>query len=236
MNCVLLDKKIIVVSAFNTFSFSDIRFTKEWIDLRMNILMNYTLKSLKAQTNQDFTAFFLYDPRTEEKVLQAASKYEEPPENIKFVNYKFYNLLMKKEIKDFDTVYIVRIDCDDMYHVSYIQQLHEYTPKEETKVIINQKGYLYDSVNHRIANYYYESPPFYTFIYKTKEYLTGLRHKTPGGHAGAIQLPHEIIDRKNFIFHVHSANTLNKFNQRFNTGDVITDKKEITHILEEYIG
>lgn len=233
---VLINKKIIVVSAFNTFNFNDSRLSREWIDARINIFMNYTLRSLKNQTNQDFLALLLYDAATEHMIRDALGKYEKLPENIQFINYKFFNSTIKKTIKDYAYLYLVRIDCDDMYHISYIQQLHDFQHKEGTKVIINQKGYLYDSVINRIANYYFESPPFYTLIYKSEDYIGKVRYKLPGGHAGAIQLPHEIINKTNFLFHIHSANTLNRFNQRFNIGGLILDINKINEILQNYIG
>jgi hypothetical protein len=232
----LLDKKIVVVSAFNTFNFRDCRVSKEWIDTRINIFMNYTLNSLKNQTNQDFLAFLLYDPTTEGMIFDALSKYEQLPENIQFINYKYFNRTMKEAINDYDYLYLVRIDCDDMYHLSYIQQLQDFHHKAETKAIINQKGHLYDSVNIRLANYFFESPPFYTLIYETEEYKKGLRYKLPGGHAGAIQLSHEIIDKTNFLFHIHSTNTLNRFEQRFNTGGLVTNPEDIKKILVDYLG
>lgn len=230
------EKKIVIVSAFNTFNFRDYRLSKDWIDTRINIFINYTLRSLTNQTNQDFLAFLLYDPTTENMICDALNRYEQLPQNIQFINHKLFNPTMKKTIKDYEYLYLVRVDCDDMYHVSYIQQLHDFQHKEETKAIINQKGYLYDSVGKRIANYFFESPPFYTLIYKSEEYIKGVRYELPGGHAGAIQLPHEILDGRNFVFHIHSANTLNRFNQRFNTGGLITNINKINEILESYIG
>lgn len=232
----MINKKIIVFSAFNTFRFRDCRTSKDWIDTRINIFMNYTLRSLKNQINQNFLAFLLYDPDTEDMIRDTLGKYKQLPENIQFINNKFFNSIIKENIKDYDYLYLVRIDCDDMYHVSYIQQLHDFQHKEETKAIINQQGYLYDSVGKRLANYFYESPPFYTLIYKSEDYIKGLRYKLPGGHSGAVQLPHEIIDKKNFVFHIHSVNTLNKFNQRYNTGGLVTDINKINEILEDYIG
>jgi Protein of unknown function (DUF3118). len=234
------EKKIIVISAFNIYADSKSRLTKEWIDTRIDIFMNYTLRSLKAQSNQEFTAYIFYDARTEGLVQDSISKYEKLPSNVEFINNDLRYTKLKKEMKDFEYVYLVRIDCDDMYHMSYIQQLFDFKPKPQTKVIINQKGYLYDSVKKRLTNYYNQSPPFYTLIYKTKEYIDGLRYKLPGGHPGAIDLPHEIIDKRNFIFHAHSANstdsTTDKFYHGINTAGVITYINKINKILEEYIG
>jgi hypothetical protein len=232
----MINKKIIIVSTLNTFNFSDSRFSKSWIDTRINIFMNYTLKSLKSQINQDFLAIILYEPTTENLILDALCRYKQLPVNIQFINYNLYNSTIYNAIKEYEYFYLVRIDCDDMYHTSYIQQLHDFQHKQETKVIINQTGYLYDSVNNRLADYYFESPPFYTLIYKSEDYIGKMRYKLPGGHAGAIQLPHEIIDKTNFLFHIHSTNTLNKFTQKFNKGGLILDINKINEILQNYIG
>ncbi|WML35815.1 glycosyltransferase [Clostridium sp. OS1-26] len=237
-------KKIIIVSRFNNVpSKSKIALTKKWIDTRMDIFMNYTLHSFKAQTNQDFTSYLLYNKTTEDLVQNSISRYKKLPENVKFVSSNLYSVKLKEEIKDFEYVYLVRIDCDDMYHISYVQQLADFEPKSETKAIINQKGYLYDSVGKRLADYFSKSPPFYTLIYKSKEYINGLRYTLPGGHPGAIQLPHEIIDKRNFVYHVHSTNTPNNTTDKFyhrihNKGlRLITkDVNKINKILENYVG
>lgn len=234
--------KIIIYIGLNNFGFTEDRFTKEWIDTRIGIFMNFTLKSLKIQTNQDFLALVRYHEDTADIVKNVIYQYEELPPNIRFVDGKEFAKAIIDNIIGYDYLYLVRLDSDDLYHKTYIQQLHEYTPKEDTKVLINQNGYLYDSVNNRIAEYYHFSPQFYTLIYKVDNYLKGERIKSPGGgHGNMIKLPYEIINERNYINHVHFQNaSLNSFrllnNRSLNSmGNIIDDKDEVEKIVKDFM-
>ncbi len=225
-------RKFIINIIFNTFRWNEHRLEKDWIDDRIEKFMKFSLRSLKLQTNQDFLALVQYDPLSEEYVKQALEKYDKLPENVQFVIPKGNPIL--KYIEGYDTLYLIRLDSDDAYHKSFIQQMHDYQPKEDTEVIINQKGYLYDSIRNRLTYYFFESPSFYTLIYKVPEYLAGKRYKLPGGHAGAITLKHEILDKMNFLNIAHSSNVSKKTAAHF--GRSISDPKKVSAILKEYLG
>ncbi|TWE00954.1 putative rhamnosyltransferase [Neobacillus bataviensis] len=226
-----MKKKIIVNIVFNTFGFTEDRFTEKWINNRMDLFMNYTVQSLKSQTNQDFLTLVRYDDSTKQLIENAISKYEKLPNNIIFTGKKEFYQILSQSIKGFDYLYLVRIDSDDMYHKTYINQLHKYQHKPETEVIINQNGYLYDITNQQVAPIHYESPSFYTLIYKTEDYLNGKRYTLPGGHAGAITLKHEIISRRNFLNLITGKNTLPK--NILNKGTILSEK-EAKLILKEF--
>lgn len=161
-------KKIIVGIEFNNRSKSGNRWgiglTKKWIEYRMSIFMKYTLQSLKKQTNQRFTVLVQYAKSSESIIIQTLNKYEKLPVNIQFVPAEQYINAQKRLTRGFKYLYLVRLDCDDMYHKSFIQQLHSYKPKLKTRALINQTGYVYDSLRHRVATIKTPSPPFYTFI------------------------------------------------------------------------
>lgn len=225
-----MKKKVIVSIAFNTFGFTEERFTKKWIDYRMKLFMNYTAQSLKAQTNQNFLTLVRYADETKPLIDEALSKYEKLPANIQFTG-KEYHLIVKEAIKDVDYLYLVRIDSDDMYHKTYIEQMHRYRHKEDTEVLINQNGYLYDTRTNAIAPISYESPQFYTLIYKASDYLNGKRYTLPGGHSGAIKLKHEIIKKRNFLNIIHEHNTLPK---NIINKDTIVSPAEAEKILKQF--
>lgn len=229
---VHMKKKIIVTIAFNTFGFTEERFTKKWIDYRMKLFMNYTVQSLKAQTNQNFLTLVRYADETKPLIEEALSKYEKLPANIKFTG-KEYHRIVKEAIKGYDYLYLVRIDSDDMYHQTYIEQLHRYKHKKDTEVIINQNGYLYDTRTNAVAPIFYESPQFFTLIYKTSDYINGKRISTPGGHSGAIKLKHEIIPKRNFLNIIHQHNTLPK---NILKKDSIVSAEEAERILKQFFG
>lgn len=226
-------RKLIINITFNTFRFNEHRLEKGWIDDRVEKFMKFCLPSLKLQTNQDFLTLVQYDPLSEEYVNKALVKYGKLPENVRFVSARGNPVL--KHIDGFDTLYLIRLDSDDAYHKSFIQQLHDYKPKVDTEVLINQKGYLYDSTTNRLAHIVYESPQFYTFIYKVPEYLAGKRYSLPGGHAGAIKLKHEILDKRNFLNIVHSSNVL-KTPKHLYYKNIIPDPAEVRAIVKEFLG
>lgn len=228
----MTNKKIVVFIKFNSWDEISERLSKEWIDSRMAIFMNYTLRSLKQQTSQDYMAFLTYDCKSEDLIKEALSKYEKLPDNVKFV--EDFDSSVYSIIKGYDFLYIARIDSDDLFHKTYIQQLHDFKVKEDTEVLINQKGYLYDSVGNKLAHYFYRSTPFYTLIYNTKDYLNKKRYWFPNGHAGAITLKYEILGENNFAVVVHSSNIHTNFNDQ-RRGELITDPDEAAKILKGFM-
>ncbi|MTI70793.1 MAG: hypothetical protein FH751_11145 [Firmicutes bacterium] len=223
-------KKIIINIKFNSNGFKKERLTKEWIENRIKIFNNFTLKSLKKQTNQNFETLVRYEDKTEKHVFNALSKYKPLPKNVHFIKESLYDDEVIKSIKGYKYLYLVRLDSDDMYHKTYIDELHNHTPDIYTKALISQKGFLYDSIKNRLVNYKRKSPPFYTLIYNTNSYIKGKRYKIPKGHTDVIKLPHKIFNRKNFVVVVHSNNTTTKFNGK----NIIKTKKKIKEILSNY--
>lgn len=225
--------RIIIGIEFNSRA-NGISRTKEWIDYRMSIFNKFTLQSLKKQTNQDFLVLVRYAEKTKDLVQYALSKYPSLPKNIQFIENQKYEDIIRENLRGYQYLYLVRLDCDDVYHKTFINQLHEYKPKKDTRVLINQKGYVYDYINNRIGNWYYVSPPFYTLIYKVGNYLAGERIPILRGHCTVIKNPHEIINKTNYCVIVHEKNLVNKFDNH-RRGRIITDTQEIKAILKDFI-
>jgi hypothetical protein len=228
-------KRIIVDILFNAWKRSSQIYDKDWIENRMKIFMNYTLKSLLGQSNQSFIALVRYDRSTVKLIKQALSKYPPLPPNIKFIDSNSYNSEIIKSARGYDHLYIVRLDSDDLYNKSFIQKLHDYNPKPETQVLISRNGYIYDSVNHRIAKYFHKSPPYHALVYRVEDFISGKRHRLLKGHWSALELNYELLGGANFISHVHSLNTLFTFNKNYTVGPIITDREEIRSILGGYM-
>lgn len=229
-------KKIIIYSNFNLAMSTHLevdRLSEDWINYRINIFMNYTYKSFINQTNQSYIYFIKYDPLSEYLIKKSLSKYPQLPNNIQFIPNNKVNNHINKEILDYDYFYLVRIDADDMFHPTFIQQLIDYTPKSNTKVLINQKGYIYDIQNDMLATWFYYSPPFYTVIYSVEDFKNGKFYNFFSGHKDAIKLEHEILDKENFMVIVHGKNTATKFFSIFNTR-LIEDSDFKNSILNEF--
>lgn len=247
------NRKMIIKSNFNIFIGNiygvqydpEIRKTKEWIEKKLNIFMNYTLKSFKMQTNQNFLAVIRFEDDTEEKIFEALSHYEELPANVQFIRSSKFRKKILEYAGDCDELYVTRVDTDDMYHKSYIQKLFDYTPKKEgTKVLLNQDGYMYDSIRKEILKVKYKSPPFHTNIYKKHEIQTDrMLSEVPKGHLFLVKFPYEVLEGNNYIWHIHDSN-ISVATGRYHSADgisvnpkeIITNHNEIKKLLEEYIG
>jgi putative rhamnosyltransferase len=228
-------KRVIIFSDFNTLRFSDKRFSKKWIEKRIDIFMKYTLKSLKLQTNQNFFALLKYEDISKDIIESVLSNYPKLPENIKFIKKSNFENMVIKNIQGYDYLYLVRLDSDDLYHKSFIQQMYDYKHDITTEVIINQNGYIYDSIKKRLARFPHKSPNYYTLIYKAKDYIKGKRYIIPGGHPNVIKLlNHETIKKSNYIRNVHSTNDSSSF-RLAHSKNIINNSKKIKQILSEFM-
>lgn len=206
-------KSIVIQIQFNTTRQANMtrRLSKAWIEHRIRIFMNYTLQSLINQTNQSYLCIINYDPATEELVKGELAKYDDLPSNIMFTDQG--DEIIHPYIKDSDVLYLVRLDCDDIYHPTFVQQLVDYNHKEDTQILINQKGFVYDILNDKLGDWFVLSSPFFVSIYDVDKYINGERYVLKGGHMGAILLKHEIINHDNYVVTVHDKNTLNTFDR-----------------------
>ncbi|WP_164775533.1 glycosyltransferase family A protein [Paenibacillus glycanilyticus] len=234
-----MTKAIIVEIEFNNRSNKGgvyrIGLTPQWIKYRMSIFMKYTLRSLLKQTNQSFHAFIRYTERTKGIIRAELAKYPKLPPNIRFVTDKQYGEKLRRTVGASSSFYLVRLDCDDTYHRTMIDQLHKYKPKQGTRALINQAGYIYDSVRHRMATVSKSSPPFYTWIYNSEQYFGGFRYKTDG-HGGVIKHRHEVLTKsgkRNYMVVVHKKNTLNQ--RLLNRHTFISNKAKVDAILGKFI-
>ncbi len=266
----MMNKRIIVYIPFNNLDVranlppsvrnasplkQDLHLSKEWIDNRISIFMNYTLKSLKNQTNQNFIAYVLYNKSSKFFIEQALLNYPPLPSNIHFIPGDNYETQVKKNIRGYKHFYELHLYSDDMYHKTFIEQLHNHKHKDGTKVLICQNGYIYNSIDHILAKYFNFSSSFNCFIYTVEAYLQGVRYDffKLGRWMGAIKLPHEIITYPSYINHCHDANAAFSFNtekqrnkikdvwvnnkgHRALFGEIITDEAEKNKILEEFMG
>lgn len=207
-----MSRKVIIETNFNTFGFDPQRLTKEWLVNRMEIFRTFTLRSLKAQTNQNFMAILKIAPGTEKFVADILASQSPLPKNIWFGTNKESVNVISSFAGDSEDLYIARLDSDDLYHRTYVQQLYDVKPKADTMALTNQNGYLWDSVAGEMAPTFHRSPQFYVFLYKTADYLSGYRVKLPGRgtHGNVVDLPHELLTPRNYVNVVHATNTSKK--------------------------
>ncbi len=212
------------------------RLTKEWISHRMNIFMNFTCKSLKNQTNQDFETFVLYDPLSEKLIMETLALYNPLPDNIHFMPKITGLKAMKQSLRSYDNVCFTKLDSDNMYHKSYIQFLHDYNPKENTLFLAFSKGYAYNAPTGDLATYTAVHEYFYTRIFKPEEYAEKMSVITPiGGKESAKLIPHELISVPMFMIVCHDTNVQNT-TRLVHPSRMITDKEEVSKIWKDFTG
>lgn len=235
-------KKIIVGIAFNSKKLKynrKKRFSSRWIKKRMKIFMRYTRKSLQKQSNQGFVALVEYEDRSRKKIKKALRKYRKLPKNIKFIPKSMYQRSIKKRLKGYRYLYLVRLDSDDLYRKSYIRQLKNHRRRKGVRAIINQHGYMYDAKRKRIAPMYAKSPAFYTLIYKAKDYRSGKRYRLRGGHPAVIRLRHDKLRLRNYVHIIHGGNTTSQFRSKRNKvidkRRVVKDRRRVRGILSSFM-
>ncbi|WFD11384.1 hypothetical protein [Tepidibacter hydrothermalis] len=242
-----MNKKIIIDIPFNVkfqpfsptfFNNHKVSFyksqTKEWIDYRIDIFMKYTAKSLINQTNQSFICLVRYEKDTEDLVMNAISKYDKLPNNILFTSNA--DDIINQCIKDYEYAYFVRLDCDDMYASTFIDQLYNMEHEKNLQCILCKKGYIYDINNDELGEIDHYSPPFYCLVYKTSDYLSNFRYKLKNDHLSAFQLNHKALTERDYIIIVHKKNTQNEYDDISSQYPVITitDKKKKDSILKDW--
>ena len=212
------------------------RLTQEWITHRMEIFMNYTCKSLRTQTNQDFETIILYDPLSEELIVKALDQYPPLPPNMHFMP-KRAGLNYTKEILDsYDHVCFTKLDSDNMYHQSYMQFLHDYMPKDESTFLAFSKGYVYNASTGDLAVYTAYHEYFYTRLLTTTDFKNGIFPPVPiGGSEIAKHTAYELIEVPMFTIVCHGSNVTNTY-KLVHPSRIIADQQKVSEIWKSFTG
>jgi len=234
-----MSKKIIIKSRLNTYFQTTTNMERkgnemdeDWIRFRIKLFKDYCLRSMIAQMNQSFNLLLTCRGET---ITFVKKEMGELPENISIISSEEFDNKVNELSKGYDFLYLVRVDSDDMWERHFINLLHDYIPKLETEVLINQNCYNYDISSGRLASFFYKSPQSYVLIYKPEEYAKGKRHYLKRGHGGAILRKHEIIPGFNYMDTVHGKNIVSTFHPgSWQQWEEIEDKDDIKNILADF--
>ncbi|RAV00526.1 glycosyltransferase [Paenibacillus sp. YN15] len=228
-----MSRKIVIEINFNNFGINPDRLSRQWLENRIGIFRGLTLRSLKKQTNQNFLTVLKLAGGCTEIVEEILRNQEPLPPHIRFGTSLECKQMMEEYVQGARELYVARIDSDDLYHESFVQQLHDYRPRPETAVLVNCYGYLWDITAGHMAEDYHRSPQFYTFIYPVAEFLAGYRVKIPGRgtHGNVIELPHEIFPRRNYVNVIHASNSSAK---KIRSKELLTPQ-EIQQVLSQFM-
>ncbi|MGL5615050.1 MAG: glycosyltransferase [Sarcina sp.] len=195
------------------------RLEVDWLRKRIDIFMNFTLKALIGQSNQNFVALYAYQDETEELIKNIFSNYESLPDNIRFVKKTSYMDELNKITKGYDILFLARLDSDDLYRYDFVERILEYKIKENQDVILCQNGYIYSSEKNILAEYYHHHLTFYTVIYRLQQGEDKYKSFEVEpfdlllnfSHHKITNYNYEPLEGRNFIFLIHGENANSTF-------------------------
>lgn len=185
--------------------------TRAWLATRLDIFMAYTVRSLKAQTNQDFRCFVRCTETSLPTIKILLGSYEALPSNIQFTTDA--TALMEESLQRYGWLYRVVMDSDNMYASHFIEQLHKYQHDEATQSIICRRGYIYDEKTKRLAMIKHPAPSFYVAIYNMTTYKSLYQKRLFEDHWDVLKYPYEYMDTQCYCICMHETNVDNTFEQ-----------------------
>lgn len=137
-----------------------------WIDYRLKIFQEYTLKSLINQTDKDFKIWMLCHPESEELLIPKLREMRKKNQDMYFVEFKFkdknFNFLLEGE-----PVYILKTDSDDLLHKDIVRRSKEKLNSDEITLLMFCNGYVYNLKTRKIYSFIRWSITFYVIYFPT---------------------------------------------------------------------
>lgn len=192
-----------------------------WFQYRLSILENYTLRSLKGQTNQNFYyVVYLRKCFPEELVPTLKKILTESGLKHALIYYDKEDDIKKQITEHFPTakyIYATRIDSDDMFHKDAVAEIQSYK-FEWRRALVYQHGYCYDCINKKMRNHVVPCPPFHTVMYPYETYLNldeATKYRgTHSGHDTIVSGMNSIILSKGkYIVLFHDMNNRSRYQE-----------------------
>lgn len=210
-------RKIIVWTPINTSGhFPKLENDKAWMARRCEIMNQYVIPSMRAQSCQDFEwwievrkdtvsyfkehldlagvpAVILPRPKVTDHENGKNVAWERDPEHV------------RERVSEASFIE-VRLNSDDLYHRDFIKYLQGMEVKPDTACILPRAGYYWHLAEKRLYKTTHHSPPFYALVYDTKAWLDGFRHPMKGGHMSARRLKNQDVPGRQWIWIIHDVN------------------------------
>ena len=204
--------KTIIWTKLNTTSFKyELETDYRWLNERIKIMNEITIPSIRAQTDKNF----LWVIEVREETFDHVKERLEVFEQMYLMKTKTKKLddgsraTQKEEIVreyvDDDILYMVRLNSDDMYRKTFIEDLHSLDTAGAEAVII-PKGYFWYMKEKVVVKLEKPSPPFYVLVYDKQKYLEGFRYSIPGGHRKVKNLKHIKMPGRQWVWVIHDIN------------------------------
>jgi len=216
--------------------------THDWWEYRLKILENYTIQSLRNQTNKNFHyVIYLKQCFPEDLVSDLENILERSDLKHSIIYYDKEGDLEKRirtEIGEAKYIYETRIDSDDLYHKEVVEEIqkHEFSWR---RALIYQSGYCYDCINKKMRHHFMSCPPFLTIMYPYEIYLNFDKaveyRNSPGGHDTIIRNMNPVIlsdDRYIVLF--HDQNNRSRYTERTEHKFRTIPETEHENILKDF--
>lgn len=210
-------RKIIVWTPINTSGhFPHLEGDPRWINRRCELMNQYVIPSMRAQTCEEFEwwievredtidhfahmldldgvpALVLPRPPVLDHKLGANAAWERDPAHVR-------ERITEPEFIE------VRLNSDDLYRRTFIESLQTMTLEPGLQAILPRSGYYWFIRERKLYKTRHKSPPFYGLIYETERWLDGYRHPLPGGHGAARKLRNRDMNGRQWVWLVHNVN------------------------------
>jgi hypothetical protein len=210
-------RKIIVWTPINTSGhFPKLENDPKWLARRCEIMNQYVIPSMRAQTCNDFEWWIEVREDTVEFVIRRLNIAGLPAvilprpivtDHANGKNVAWDRLPEHVRARVSDPEFIeVRLNSDDMYHQGFIGYLQSMDIKPDTQCILPRQGYYWYLKENQLCKTTHMSPPFYALIYNTEAWLKGYRHRMKGGHRAARKLRNQDMPGRQWVWIVHEVN------------------------------
>ena len=176
-----------IVQRFNLGLYSSTQKTRggekidpdKWMQSRMILWERYTVPSIYAQTNQNFTWIVVFDPDTPKGYLERATALLHPKHRI--VLGRNFRQAVKKSIGKVESERLItsRCDNDDSLHREYVERIQaHFCRKGKTGVLVFPTGWIWNPAKGKLYHSRYLKNPFLTLIEKPQRKVhTVLAHR-----------------------------------------------------------
>ncbi len=216
--------------------------SEHWIDYRIKLFLDYTLMSLKSQTDQDFLAILHVHESSLDYVRSVCSREVILPDNLLISDEG--DAIFADRIVDSSKILKLRLDSDNVIHPTYVENARKMAGSSSANIFIGRYGYMYDRLSQRIAEWNHDSSAFNTYVFSPSEYvaLRPLASDIPEQHMLAKQgnfapLYASSPSGRSFLFVVHDQNLQNNFDALVATefaGRVWSTSSEVEAILSDF--
>ncbi len=193
----------------------------DWFRDRIQIFKNYTLKSLRNQTNKNYILWLSFRPEEANNPLVEELAKEFEGNNTIVFSYdgliyfddrnQENNATLHKRLfrsierlgyyfkrKEADWIYLTRIDSDDMFHKDVVQLIQDQEPFEGALTL--QNGLIYNKDTQEVAEWNpLTNPPFHTLMMKRETFFDPSKHILAYGgfksHEDIARLKHKVLWR-----------------------------------------